>query len=405
MYSPFRNGLLSAALALAAGALPAASQSLDELDARLRQHPSLEALTQRADAGRERAVAATALPDPVISLGINNFPVYDPSFNAFLPTNKAVGVSQAIPSRAGREARSGEARAMAVQTDRLRDAQLAMLHGELVALLHEKQSIAGQQELAESRHVKYDELTEVAAAEIDAGRPAVFRLAEIEAERTRVARELVVLKQREAEIDARLVDLTGLVPTTPAPPVEPASWSGEARDFHAVRVAEAGMDVAGYAIDGAEAAWKPNWGAQLTYQQRDAGASFAGDDWVSGMVTFSVPFWSGRSQAPRLRAAKADRASAEMQYQAAARSAAARYAAETAAWKAAKETLAVLAQNIAAVEDEIAAQLTIYESGAGTYAPIIDGEIAILKLRADIAAEEARMAGAASRMNALLVQP
>jgi hypothetical protein len=94
-----------------------------------------------------------------------------------------------------------------------------------------------------------------------------------------------------------------------------------------------------------------------------------------------------------------------MQYQAAARSAAARYAAETAAWKAAKETIAVLAQNIAAVDDEIAAQLTIYESGVGTYAPIIDGEIAILKLRADIAAEEARRAGAASRINALLVQP
>lgn len=44
MYSPLRNGLLFAALALAAVALPAASQSLEELDARLRQHPSIEAL-------------------------------------------------------------------------------------------------------------------------------------------------------------------------------------------------------------------------------------------------------------------------------------------------------------------------------------------------------------------------
>lgn len=404
MSSPFRNWLLCAALALAAGTLPAASQSLDELDARLRDHPSLEALTHRAEASRERAVAATALPDPVVSLGVNNFPVFDPSFNTFLPTNKAVGISQAIPSRAGREARSGEGRAIAAQTERLREAQLAMLRGELVALLHEKQSLARQRDLAGARRAKYDELTVVAEAEIDAGRPAVFRLAEIEAERTRVARELIDLQRQEAELDARLIDLTGLVPTTPAPPVAPANWTGEARDFHTVRVAEAGIDVASYGVEGAEAAWKPNWGAQLTYQQREAGANFAGDDWVSGMVTFSVPFWSGRSQAPRLRAAKADRASAEMQYQAAALSAAARYAAEAAGWQAANETLAVLARNIAAVEDEIAAQLTGYESGAGTYAPIIDGEIAILKLRAEIAAEEARRAAAASRLNALLVQ-
>ncbi|MEL7112961.1 MAG: transporter, partial [Pseudomonadota bacterium] len=64
----------------------------------------------------------------------------------------------------------------------------------------------------------------------------------------------------------------------------------------------------------------------------------------------------------------------------------------------------VLQRNIAAVEDEIAAQLTIYESGVGDYAPIIDGEIAILKLRSDIATEAARMAAAIARMNALLVQ-
>ena len=123
------------------------------------------------------------------------------------------------------------------------------------------------------------------------------------------------------------------------------------------------------------------------------------------MVTFTVPLWSGRSQAPRLRAAKADQASAEMRYQASARSAAARYAAEAASWKAAKETITVLSGNISAVEDAIASQLNLYESGAGSYAPIVDGEISILKLRADIAAEEARMAAAAARMNALLVQP
>lgn len=380
------------------------AQTFEELEASLADHPTLMALTYQADASRERSFAATALPDPVVSVGINNFPVFDPSFSDFLPTNKAVGISQAFPGRAGREARSGESRAMAAQTDRVRTAQLATLRGELISLLHEKARISRQRDLATARSGKYDELTQVVEAEIDTGRPAVYRLAEVNIERANVARLLVDLQRAEAEIDARLMDMVGIIPETPAPPVAPIDWSGEALDFHIVRVAEAAIQVTGFAIDGAEAAWKPNWGTQLTYQQREAGAMFAGDDWVSGMVTFTVPLWAGRSQAPRLRAAKADRAGAEMRYQAAARTAAARYATEAAAWRSARDTIDILSANIASVEDKIASQLTIYESGAGTYAPIIDGEIAILKLRGDIAAEEARRAAAIARMNALLVQ-
>jgi outer membrane protein TolC len=216
---------------------------------------------------------------------------------------------------------------------------------------------------------------------------------------------LVDLDRQDAEINARLIDLVGVVPATPAPPVAPVDWSGNAMAFLAVRVADAGIAVADYSVDGAKANWRPNWGAQLTYQQRDSGANFGGDDWVSGMVTFTVPLWAERSQEPRLRAARADRASAEMRYQATARSAAARYAAEAAAWRAAKDNITVLQRNIAAVEDEILSQMTVYESGVGDYAPIIDGELAILKLRADIATEEARRAAAIARMNALLVTP
>ncbi|MEM6415591.1 MAG: TolC family protein [Pseudomonadota bacterium] len=405
MSPKFRIWLVFAFVMCIAPGGTALAQSFEELETRLADHPSLAALTYQADASRERGVAATALPDPVVSVGINNFPIFDPSFSEFLPTNKAVGIRQDFPNRAGRNARSGEARAMAEQTDRIQDAQLATLRGELIALLHEKSRIARQRVLAGERNAKYDELAQVAQSEIDAGRPAVFRLAEIEAERTGVSRVLIDLDRQEAEIDARLIDLVGFVPTTPAPPVAPLDWSGDAMAFHTVRVADAGLRVADYSVDGAEAAWRPNWGAQLTYQQRESGANFAGDDWVSGMVTFTVPLWAERSQEPRLRAARADRASAEMRYQAAARSAAARYAAEAAAWWAAEDNIAVLERNIAAVEDEIASQLIIYESGVGDYAPIIDGELAILKLRADIAAEEARRAAAIARMNALLVTP
>ncbi len=400
----FKSIALCAALAWSWFSPPAAGQSFEELERRLAEHPSLTALNYQSEASRERSLAATALPDPVLSVGVNNFPIADPSFTEFLPTNKAIGVRQEFPNRAGRKARAGEARALAEQIELVRAAQLAALRGELIALLHEKTRITRQRDLAEQRHEKYDALTGVVEAEIDAGRPAVFRLAEIEAERAGVARQLIDLDRQKAEIDARLVDLVGIIPATQAPATAPVEWSGEARDFHAVRIADAAIRVANYSVDGAKAAWRPNWGAQLTYQQREAGDNFSGDDWVSGMVTFSVPLWAGKSQKPRLRAARADRAGAEMRYQSASRSAAARYAAEAAAWRAARDSISILKRNITAVEDEIKAQLSVYESGAGDYAPIIDGEIAVLSLRADIAAEKARMSAALARMNALMAQ-
>lgn len=62
-----------------------------------------------------------------------------------------------------------------------------------------------------------------------------------------------------------------------------------------------------------------------------------------------------------------------------------------------------LTRQIAAREEQSQALLTRYESGAGSYAPIIDSEIAVLKLRAEIVSERALEAEAIARMNALLV--
>ena len=390
--------------AFAASSVRAFAQSFEDIEALLAGHPSLQALAYQAEAHRERSLTASALPDPVFSIGINNFPIFDPSFSNSLATHKAIGIRQDFLNNAVRAARSGAARALAEQADRLRGAQLAALRGELIALLHDKARIERQRDLTKARDEKYEELTEAVQAEIEAGRPAVFRLAEIEAERTGVSRTLVGLDQQETEIDARLIDLVGLVPVTTAPDIAPVKWSGNVADFHAVQVADAGLEIADYSVDGAKAARRPRWGAQLTYQQRESGANFDGDDWVSGTVTFTVPLWAAHNQKPQLRAAKADRASAETRYQAAARNALVRYKNEAAAWRASDNTLAILERNIAAIKDEMAAQMTVYESGAGDYAPIIDGEIAILKIRADIAGEAARRVGAIARMNALQAQ-
>jgi outer membrane protein TolC len=132
---------------------------------------------------------------------------------------------------------------------------------------------------------------------------------------------------------------------------------------------------------------------------------FAGDDFVSGMVTFTVPLWASRSQKPRLRAARSERAAARSRSMNAARRGAAEYASYQAMRQAADDAIDILNRQIAAIDDQMTAQLTTYESGVGDYSPIIDGEIAILSLKSEIAMEKARRDTAIARMNALLVTP
>lgn len=386
--------------------IPLHAQTFSELESKLKQHPRLQAISYQANSDRELSEAAMGLPDPAISFGINNFPIFSPSFDDFLPTNKAVGIQQRFPNRAIRQARAATMNAKADQADEMRKQVFSSLRAELIALLYNKARIVEQRSLAHQRDAKYDQLNDVVESEVSGDQIPVFRLAEIEAERTEVSRSLADLDAQSIQIDARLLYLVGVVPTTSPPNIDPINLSDiptERLSFYARRVADSALKVGDSSINEAKAASKPEWGANLTYHQRESGANFDGDDWVSFMVTFTVPFWSKENQAPKLRAAQAKQQAAQAMVFEAQSQALAQYSYAKAAHLAAFKNAAILKQKINAVEAEIAAQQSSYESGEGVYAPIIDGEITILKLQAEIIAEQFRSQAAAAKMNALLV--
>ena len=283
--------------------------------------------------------------------------------------------------------------------------QFAQLRGQLVSALVERRRIERLRALALEREAHYMELADVVRGEIDAGRPAVFRLAEIEVARSEVARTLAQLEGDEARNEAVLDSLVGPVTGHPALPLEPLSWSGDVDALHAVRVAGRAISVADAGVDGARAGFRPDWGVSLTYKQRESGESFAGDDWVSLMLSFSVPLWQGRSQQPALRAARADRAAAGDRYQAAAKHARAEWAALDARHRAAVRSLDVMTRQQTAVESRIATTLLDYEAGRGDYSTVIDGALALNSLAITIADETARRDSAIAMKNSLLVQP
>ena len=400
--------LIACSLSFALGATPLFGQSFPELEARLKEHPALVAVRLESSAYSEDATAAEAWPDPVVSVGINNFPLFDPSFRSYLPTNKALGVSQQIPNRGARAARSAQARRRAARNGALEAMLFARMRSDLIVALVSRRRISEQAALLRRQDSLYTELEQIVEGEIAAGRPVLFRLAEIDLQRAEVARSLADLDAERADAEARLADLVGGAGDAVPPPLEPRAWGGSPEAFYAVRVAEADIAVAEAGVARAQAAWKPDWGLQLTYQQRDSGGSdvrFPGDDWVSAAVTFTLPLWGQRSQAPALRSAKAQRASAASRRTAAARGAAAQYAALDAAHRAAETAMDALNAKISAVREQVEAQRSRYESGTGDYSPIIDGELAELILWARIARQQARRDSAVAQLNSLLVTP
>ena len=146
LHSWSRSGVAVLAGMLVASA---AAQTPEALEQRLREHPSLRALDYQAAQFREASTVAAAIPDPVVSLGVNNVPVNDPAFDRFLPSNRALGIQQSIPNGARRAANSQAPQRTAVQLQVRYRAQLSSLRGELLALLHDRQRILDEIEQAD----------------------------------------------------------------------------------------------------------------------------------------------------------------------------------------------------------------------------------------------------------------
>ena len=389
---------------------PAAAFTHAELEARLNDHPALASLGYRAAAHRDSALAALALPDPVISFGINNFPVADPAFDRFLPTNKSLGVRQALPNADGLLARAGEAQRTAARLDAMRGQTLAALRADLAAVLAALEAARERDALLQEHELQLEELAASVAAELEAGRPIAFQLADVEARRAGIERRRVALRGETARLRARVVELTGVDAAPPPPAAALAVWNGDTGAFWAVRVAAGEVWAADAGVDAAEAAFLPDWAVSLTWQQREdgrggVGSSFEGNDWVSANVSVSVPLWTARRQEPGLRAAHARRAAAHSGRLAAARAALKEWDALNAEILAVKASLIVLEGMIASLAGKAAAVATNYEAGIVELASLVEAEIAILSVRAEQASERARRTELIARANALLVTP
>lgn len=275
-----------------------------------RTAPGLQAKALQVEASRSAAQAADALPDPKLSVGIDNFPISGPPagrFDADDMTMARVGLAQEIPNGARRRAAGAGARA-----------EIGMAEAEAESLAREVRLGATQAWLdlayAEKRLAALDQLTaglkalwegQPAAVASGAARPATgLAPARLKARFDDLRSELV------AEVARARADL-GRWTGDPAPSV-----AGQAPTFEidaarlragldglpALAVRQAATRRAQAAVDAARAAKRPDWGVEVAYGRRDP--MFG--DMVSAGVTVSLPLFARGRQNPLIAARMAE---------------------------------------------------------------------------------------------------
>ncbi|MBF0447298.1 MAG: TolC family protein [Magnetococcales bacterium] len=384
------------------GMLPA--QTLQDLHALLRQHPSVLALEQEEYATRQEAEGFLGLPNPTLTLGLNNLPVEKPTdFDQYLPTNKSLNFSQKIPAWTERKAN----KALVLEKSRLirlkRGARLADLQTELIIALAEKVRILVSKQALDRQIELLDQLELWLKGRMESGSAVFGRFSELDIQREMIQEKIISLEGEERRWQADLKQLIGEEDTEiDLGELSLLAWTGELSRFLPVRLSEQELKLANAGIRVKEAAFDFDYGVGATYQQRQAGSNFDGRDWFSVQASASFPLWFGSNQQPKLDAAKQAAEAASNRLLDVQRRTRSQYETALANYQTADRLIQAMKKRRIRLQELQSANRSRYESGDETLEAVIRPGLEMAKLDSDLARIDADRTIAASRINGLL---
>lgn len=306
-------GLLCVQQAQAEQALDTPVLTYQGLVARLSQHPSLIFKQEQAQSQRDSALGATSLPDPMIMLGVNNYPISGGGFDRSAMTSKSIGFVQKIPNKQGRNAVAAGQQYAADVTELELSYQRQQLRMALDKALADWQRLKQDRLLLQKEIKLLSQEKAYWVGQTDAGMSFLSEQHAIEARQAEINITLEMLKAEAEAVKATLFNLVGLelahVPSVPDGR-KPIIWQ-EGDRVYPIVIAAQKVQIARAAERKAQAAYLPDIQVSATYAQRDDGGRFDGGDFISAQVGVTLPFWSGKNQDPKRRAAAAARRQAE----------------------------------------------------------------------------------------------
>lgn len=278
--------------------------------------PSVQASTAGVEASRSSAIAAGQLPDPTLSVGIDNFPISGPpafTLGRDEMTMARVGIEQAFPNPAKRRAQRGRAQAeigvaeasLAVEAQNIRlETALAWID-----LYYAKRRLAQLQLLDES----LGDLQATVSARLASGSARPSQALEPEQLRAAVNDRRSELTAEVAKAQARLARLTGdaqadVSGDPPVLEVDGPALRARLDTLPRLQALDAETRIAEADTELARADKRPDWRVGTSYGRRDP----AFGDMVSVTVSIDLPFFGKRRQDPLIAARESEASRARL---------------------------------------------------------------------------------------------
>lgn len=394
--SPCRLALVAGLFALLpVTGLAAIPLTLTEVeDQVLVADPGQQALRAKADALFERGVVASQLPDPVLRVAMNNYPVQSGGFSTEGMTSATLGLMQAFPAGNTRSISERRYQWLASEMQESAEARgrnvLAAARQAWLELYYWEQA---HTLVSESRPF-FDALATIARSLYAVGRKNQQDVLRAELELSRLDDRLIEIERQRARARAMLGEWIGPEATRPVAQKLPAwnqvpaleSMQEVLQQHPLLRAAQAQIDAQAAAVDLAHERSKPSWALDLGYSYRD-GYQPTGEsrsDFVSIGVTVGLPFFRKKSIDSNLSAALQDKSAAVATRQQTLRGLNSQLAAEYARWNDLARRLEIYQARVLTLSGSNAeASLLAYQSDQGDFANVMRAYVDDLNTRLD----------------------
>ena len=361
-------------------------------DLALAAEPGQQALRARAAALEEQAVVAGALPDPMLRIGLNNYPIQSGDFTTEGMTNAGATYRQACPRGDTREL--GNRKFTRLAEAQLREADARgedVLAATRIAWLDLYYWSQARDLVSESRPF-FEDLATITRSLYAVGRRNQQDVLRAELELSRLDDRLIDIERQQLRARAQLGEWIGDDAERPvadklplwddAPPLEDLRTS--LREHPTLQAADARVAAQEANVDLAEQRSKPGWALDVGYSYRD-GSLPNGDpraDFLTVGVTVDLPFFSRKSVDSTLSAALQDRSAALADRERLLRSLESSLAAEYARWQELSRRLSLYEERILIqARDHAQASLLAYQNDRGNFADVMRGYIDDLNTR------------------------
>ncbi len=333
--------------------------------------PMLDARRAGVSAAQEEAARAGALPDPMLTVGIDNLPVTGSNaFNSHVDdmTMKKIGLRQEIPSRSKRSARQSYAARQIEEAQAQSQAEVLSIRRAAaeawISVWATQRKLGALQNLREQAALA----TKVSKARVASGGESVGDALATEAALLELDNRIEAARAEKLAAQAGLgrwlgdatVEVAGQAPNLGSLPVSEARLLGGVNRVGPLLSATAQLETAAAAVDVARADKRPDWSVGASYGQRVGGRA----DMIMLEVGVGLPLFTRNRQDRGVAAREADYQAAFATREDLRRQETARIRADLARWEGLKRQVALHEKSLLPLaQDRSETTLAAYRAG------------------------------------------